>query len=283
MHNIFFLKHNVGFQTLKQFIINKIKVNLVVINKKYQKNKWFKDIVFICKKNDLTLHITKNINEDKIFLKKMRNFKKCYGFSVYYTEIFKKNFLDFFEGGIINFHQSLLPKYRGLMPIQWAIISGEATTGITAHFINEKIDSGNIILKKKIKILKTDSAHTVSNKIMKATPKIVLKVYKLIYSKKLNKDKLKKMYSDIYYPRRNENLDKINISMPLDKIYDFVRGLSFKRPFAWIHINKKKIFIKNSLFVKKLKRQNYAEGLNLINNRIILKKDSKLLELKKFI
>ena len=166
------------------------------------------------------------------------------------------------------------------MPIQWAIISGETYTGITAHFINDKIDLGKIIIKKKIKISLKDTAFTLANKIKKKIPFLILTVLKLLNSKNYKKIRLKKIKKTDYFKRRSEKIDRINTNMPLEKIYNFIRGLNSGYPFAWIFVDKKKVFVKNSMFVKPIKKEKYKEGINIINKKIIIKKNKKYLEFK---
>ena len=72
-----------------------------------------------------------------------------------------------FKGKIINIHPSLLPKYKGLNTHQRAINNKEKFAGCTVHYVNSRLDSGKIILQKKVKILKTDSSITLAKRILK--------------------------------------------------------------------------------------------------------------------
>src|SRR5690606_2814596 len=67
--------------------------------------------------------------------------------------------------GSFNLHASLLPKYRGAAPINWALINGETETGVTTFFLQDKVDTGNVILQKKVKIDEDDTAGTLHNKL----------------------------------------------------------------------------------------------------------------------
>ena len=67
--------------------------------------------------------------------------------------------------GTINLHGSLLPKYRGAAPINWALIKGEQKTGVTTFFINDQIDTGHIILQKSLKIFSGDNFQTLYNRL----------------------------------------------------------------------------------------------------------------------
>ena len=98
-------------------------------------------------------------------------------------KILSKNFIKNFRGKILNIHPSLLPKYKGLNTHQRAIENKEKYTGCTVHFVNSKLDSGKIILQKKVTILKRDNPETLSKRILaqehKLYPKAILKIFSL--------------------------------------------------------------------------------------------------------
>ena len=82
-------------------------------------------------------------------------------------KILSKNLIKKFKGKIINIHPSLLPKYKGLNTHQRAINNNEKYSGCTVHYVNSRLDSGKIILQKKVKILKTDTSKKLAKKILK--------------------------------------------------------------------------------------------------------------------
>ena len=82
-------------------------------------------------------------------------------------KILSKNFINSFNGKIINIHPSLLPKYKGLNTHKKVIENKEKYTGCTVHFVNSKLDDGKIILQKKIKVLKKDNVNSVKNRVLK--------------------------------------------------------------------------------------------------------------------
>ena len=76
--------------------------------------------------------------------------------------------------GTFNLHASLLPQYRGAAPINWAIINGETETGVTTFLIDEKIDTGNILLKEKVQILPDDNAGILHDKLAESGKKLII-------------------------------------------------------------------------------------------------------------
>ena len=100
-----------------------------------------------------------------------------------FMKILSKDFIKSFKGKILNIHPSLLPKYKGLNTHQRAISNNEKYSGCTVHVVNSRLDSGKIILQKKVKINKSDTAKSLSKKILiqehKLYPRAIRKIFSL--------------------------------------------------------------------------------------------------------
>lgn len=133
--------------------------------------------------------------------------------------------------GTFNLHASLLPDYRGAAPINWAIINGEKETGVTTFFIDEKIDTGAVILQSKIDINPTENAGELHDKLMHIGSDLVLETIK-----KIEKGNLKTTLQPIKETKTAYKLNKDNCKIDwnstLDAIYNKVRGLH-PYPAAW--------------------------------------------------
>ena len=136
------------------------------------------------------------------------------------------------ELGTFNLHASLLPNYRGAAPINWAIINGETQTGVTTFFIDEKIDTGAIILAKNIAIEPIETAGSLHDKLMLLGCDAVLETLDLITNEKA-KTSIQPELPNIKtaYKLNKENC-KIDFSKSITEIYNLVRGLS-PYPSAW--------------------------------------------------
>ena len=149
--------------------LSKINIKLIVSN-----NRNARGIIF-AKKNKINFIIInyKNINkaEKKIFYH-LKKYKIKYIFLAGFMKILSKNFINKFKNKILNIHPSLLPKYKGLNTHERAIKNKEKFSGCTIHFVNEKLDSGKIILQKKVKILKLDTPESLAKKIIKIENKL---------------------------------------------------------------------------------------------------------------
>ncbi len=134
--------------------------------------------------------------------------------------------------GTFNLHASLLPQYRGAAPINWAIINGEATTGVTTFFIDDKIDTGSIILKKAIDIIPVDTAGTLHDKLMHLGATTVVDTLKDIELDKVQAMPQKEEAVLKPAPKLFKDTCEINWEASMTTIYNFIRGLS-PYPVAW--------------------------------------------------
>ena len=133
--------------------------------------------------------------------------------------------------GTFNLHASLLPKYRGAAPINWVIINGDKETGVTTFFIDDKIDTGKILLQEKVDILICDTAGSLHDKLMQVGSELVLKTVDLIASNDYTTQK----QPDIAIsnaPKLFKENTQINWKLPLKPLYNMIRGLS-PYPAAW--------------------------------------------------
>ncbi|NNK83477.1 MAG: methionyl-tRNA formyltransferase [Flavobacteriaceae bacterium] len=147
--------------------------------------------------------------------------------------------------GTFNLHASLLPQYRGAAPINWAIINGEAKTGVSTFFIDEKIDTGEMILQKETEILPNENAGQLHDKLMHLGSELVIETIRLIEKGEVN-TKPQPIIKDIKtaYKLNKENC-KINWNKNSKSIINLIRGLN-PYPAAWTQL----INNKNTLQVK---------------------------------
>lgn len=146
--------------------------------------------------------------------------------------------------GTFNAHASLLPKYRGAAPINWAVINGDTETGITTFFLKHEIDTGDIIQQVRIPIEETDNVEIVHDKLMLLSGKLVTETVDNIIAgtvKAIPQDEIKDC--DLTpAPKIFRDTCRINWNQPTKKVYDFIRGLS-PYPAAWTTLNGKAVKI----------------------------------------
>ena len=171
------LKSLIKFSNLKK---SPITIKLIISDNPKAKGLIYGKIFKIKKK--VFNFKNKNVAEKKIILEINRNKIKLICLAGF-MKIISKNFIKNFKGKILNIHPSLLPKYKGLNTHNRAIINKEKFSGCTVHLVNSRLDSGKIILQKKVKIKKKDTSKRLAKKILaqenKLYPKDILKIFNL--------------------------------------------------------------------------------------------------------
>tara|TARA_B100001093_G_scaffold226959_1_gene217512 strand:- start:473 stop:1054 length:582 start_codon:yes stop_codon:yes gene_type:complete len=158
--------------------VSPISINLIISNNpkskglRFSKTFGIKKKVFIFKK--------KSLIEKKILLELKKNEIKLICLAGF-MKILSKKFIKNFKGKILNIHPSLLPKFKGLNTHKRALENNEKYAGCTVHFVNSKLDSGKIIIQKKVKIKKNETPDSLAKKVLieehKLYPKSILKIF----------------------------------------------------------------------------------------------------------
>ena len=167
------LKSLINFSKKKN---SPIKIILIVTDNKNAKGLYF------AKKNKikfLFINYKNKIKAENKILVSLKNYNINLICLAGFMKILSKKIINKYKNRILNIHPSLLPKYKGLNTHKRVIKNNEKFTGCTVHVVNSKLDSGKIILQKKVKILKKDDENSLSNR--------VLKVENLIYPKAIKK------------------------------------------------------------------------------------------------
>ncbi|MCK9617911.1 MAG: methionyl-tRNA formyltransferase [Lentimicrobiaceae bacterium] len=178
--------------------------------------------------------------------------------------------------GTVNLHASLLPDYRGAAPINHAIINGETVSGVTTFFIDNTIDTGNIILRKEVPVFPEETAGELHDRLMHTGAEVVLETVKILQQNAvvtftqetfLQNDKNRKIAPKIF----KENC-KINWNQDVNIVYNFIRGLS-PYPAAFTELNShegEKFIIKIFRAEKITNKQIATPGTVIVENNINL-------------
>ena len=150
------------------------------------------------------------------------------------------------EFGTFNLHASLLPNYRGAAPINWAIINGETKTGVTTFFIDEKIDTGNIILQEEVAIGKDEILGELHDKLMSVGSNLVVKTVQKIEKGAVKTTKQPEI-EEKPAPKIFTETCNINWNDSLTNIYNLIRGLN-PYPAAWTTLINNDVAIKVKIF-----------------------------------
>lgn len=229
----------------------KFKISAVVTTSN-NKKAWWPSVDKLCLNENIPLYIYEEIHIID-FLK----LKPDWLLLLSWKYIIPYDIIKIPQKGILNLHYGLLPAFRGVYPVNWSIIKGEKVSGFTYHFVNEKIDDGDIFMQVKVPILLTDTARTLQKRIDNTVCEYFDKfIDKLIaFNKKYsNKKKLNNLNKQEYYSRNKFKdicaLD-LNANYRGSEFLNLLRGLTFlpdsKNAYFLDELTGKKIYISIAL------------------------------------
>jgi len=178
--------------------------------------------------------------KDSGFLNELTNMRPDIIVVVAYGKILPAQILRLPLHGCINVHASLLPKYRGAAPIQWAIINGEKKTGITTMLMDEGLDTGDILLQDETEIADDDNAETLSKRLAEKGASLLLKTVNGIKDGSVKPTP--QVGTPTYAPPLKKEDGRIDWSKAAADIFNFVRGM-FPWPCAYCYLSKERIKI----------------------------------------
>ena len=161
-----------------------------------------------------------------------------------YGKILPKEILEIPPLGCINVHASLLPKYRGAAPIQWAVLNGEKTSGVTTMFMAEGLDTGDMLLKSETEIGPDETAGELHDRLSQMGAELIVKTLDQLVKGELRKIPQDDSFS-CYAPMLSKELSKIDWTKPAQEIHNQVRGLC-PWPSAETVFQKKRLKIHSS-------------------------------------
>ena len=254
-----------GIHSLRYLIKRRVKINNIIISKKYLDCK----VINYLKNKKINYTLIDNLKDRTV----LKIFKKTdLGLVCGFPHIFKKHHLKLPKYGLINLHAGRLPKYRGGSPLNWQIINDEKCFGISVIKIDEGIDSGDIILEKKFKLLNRytiEDLHRIANN---SFPVLLYKsIFKIISGKKLKKQNQKQAN---YYKQRNPEDSFINPRLvTFKKMNLLIRALSKSYPNPYI------IYKNEKIVINKIKPISANLNLNFHNDDILIKSGKLFLKL----
>lgn len=165
---VVFAYHNVGVRCLKVLLAQGVDVKLVVTHEDNpNENIWFASVRQVAEDYGIEVITPEDPNTPEVEAQ-IRALAPDFLFSFYYRHMLKAPLLETPKSGAFNLHGSLLPKYRGRVPINWAVIHGETETGATLHVMNVKPDNGPLVDQQAVPILPDDTAQEVFDKVLVA-------------------------------------------------------------------------------------------------------------------
>jgi methionyl-tRNA formyltransferase len=176
--------------------------------------------------------------------------------------------------GTVNLHASLLPQYRGAAPINWAIINNEKYTGVTTFFIQENIDTGNILFSEKVPIEETECAGELHDKLKTIGARLLIKTVDAIENNSITP--IPQDMIDVeglkYAPKIYKDTCKINWSRSVNEIYNLIRGLSpSPGAFSYLHDGETRLLTKIFKASCQQEVHSFPTGTIISDNKTYLK------------
>ena len=246
MRLIFMGYHNIGCVCLKALIelcteLGDDIAAVVTQADNPKENIWFASVRDLAFEHHLPVYQPEDPN-DPDFVEAMRNLQPDFLFSCYYRHMVKQPVLDLPRLGALNMHGSLLPKYRGRVPVNWVLVNGETETGVTLHYMEAKADQGDIVAQKRVPITEEDTALTLFARMTVAAEEIMREAYPLLRAGQAPRQAQDHSKAS-YFGGRGPEDGRIDWGKSSREIYNLVRAVTHPYPGAFTSLAGRTLFI----------------------------------------
>jgi methionyl-tRNA formyltransferase len=232
---VVFAYHDVGVRCLKALLSARVEIPLVVtVADDPRENRWYASVAEAAADYGLACVAPASAATAELEAR-LRALEPEFLFSFYYRSLLPAGLLASARRGALNMHGSLLPKFRGRAPVNWAILKGESETGATLHYMVEKADAGDIVDQLAVPILADDDAREVFAKVTVAAETILVRsLPKLIAGTAARRPQT--VLPGQYFGRRTPQDGRIDWSRPAREIHDLVRAVAPPFPGAFAEV-----------------------------------------------
>ena len=243
---VVFAYHDVGVRCLSVLLAHGVDVAYVFTHADDpNENIWFGNVEALARAHGLPVSIVGAAN-DPLIIESMEQAKPDFLFSFYYRFMLPPAVLALAKRGAYNMHGSLLPKYRGRVPINWAIIHGERETGATLHEMTPKPDAGHIVDQQAVPILPNDTALDVFRKATVAAEMVLDRSLPALLNGTATL-KPQDLSQGSYYGGRKPEDGRIDWTQPATRIHNLVRAVAPPYPGAFCTVGGKRLEILGTL------------------------------------
>jgi methionyl-tRNA formyltransferase len=265
---VVFAYHNVGVRCLEALIDGGVKVALVVTHQDNPNETiWFESVAALAQQHGIET-VTPDDPNTPEFIERVRQLKPDFLFSFYYRMMLKPELLAIAPRGAFNMHGSLLPKYRGRVPINWAIIKGETETGATLHEMVERPDAGRIVDQERVSIGPDETAKEVFDKVTEAAGAVMVRTLSRLIdgNAELKPQDLKQ---GGYFGGRKPEDGIIDWNDSARNIHNLVRAVAPPYPGATTTINHEAVTLTETRLAPEQLRHTMKPNLNVANDMVI--------------
>ncbi|SAK63870.1 putative formyltransferase [Caballeronia temeraria] len=245
---VVFAYHNVGVRCLQVLLARGVDVALVVTHEdSASENIWFGSVAQVAAEHGIDTITPADPKSPELF-DIVEKIAPDFIFSFYYRNMLPVSLLSLARRGAYNMHGSLLPKYRGRVPTNWAVINGETEAGATLHEMLEKPDAGAILAQTPVPILPDDTAAQVFDKTVVAAEQTLWRVLPALLAGEaphLPND----LASGSYYGGRKPEDGRIDWSQPAQRVYNLIRAVAPPYPGAFTDIGADRFIVARARLV----------------------------------
>lgn len=269
MHAVVFAYHDVGVNCLKALLSAGIQIDLVVTHQDDpNENVWFGSVAKLCEEKEIPC-ITPNANQLMDLVPQIKKLAPDYLFSFYYRHMIPAELLECAKIAALNMHGSLLPKYRGRAPVNWAILHGEAETGATLHIMEVKPDAGDIVGQAVVSIGPNETATEVFGKVSQAAVTVMNQVLPELVQGHIPR-KPNNLGQGSYFGGRKPADGQILWHQTAQQVHNLVRAVAPPYPGAFTDWQGQRMIVaRTSLegpFPEQLDLQ--ASGIQVVDNQV---------------
>ena len=265
---VVFAYHSVGVRCLNVLLRHGIDVKLVVTHRDNpDENIWFDSVADLALGHKIDV-VTPLDPNTPTFIDQLASISPDFLFSFYYRMMLKPALLATARRGAFNMHGSLLPKYRGRVPVNWAIINGETETGATLHEMVEKPDAGRIVDQEAVPILPDDNAFDVFNKVAAAAEVALDRALPRLLDGSVVLQ-TQNLAAGSYFGGRKPEDGIINWSDTAQNIHNLVRAVAPPYPGATTTINGLSVKVTRTQLAPLHFKHHNPANLNVSSDRVI--------------
>jgi len=242
-----FAYHDIGARCLEALLELGMDVRLVVTHEDDPSERiWFASVSEVARKNDIAVITPLNVNDPKVIAQAAAA-EPDFLFSFYYRSMLGDELLRVPGKGAFNLHGSLLPRYRGRVPVNWAIINGEKETGVSLHRMVSKPDAGSLVAQRPVPILINDTALDVFRKLVCAAERVILQSVPSLLDGSA-KETAQDLRKGSYFGGRRPEDGRIDWRRSAWEIHNLVRAVAPPYPGAFFDTGKRRIFVLGSYY-----------------------------------
>ena len=256
---VVFAYHNVGVRCLRVLLDQGVCIPLVLTHEDSTTEAiWYDSVAAVCAEHGIETLTVDDPNHPDV-VARIRALSPDFFFSFYYRKMLGAELLAIPNRGALNMHGSLLPKYRGRVPINWAVLHGEIETGASLHYMDVKPDAGNLVAQTSVPILGDDSAHEVFQKVVVAAEVTLVRALPQLIADTATSVPLD-LAAGSYFSGRKPEDGRIDWTKSARDVYNLIRAVAPPYPGAFTEIGGEPVVIARARTVSNNEFQPHIAG-----------------------